>query len=64
MSRSVELYSADGTKVDTFENVEEVVVHDSYIRIRYVEGKIEKMVETNLPFIYRDGEKEFKSKGM
>jgi hypothetical protein len=58
MARSVEIYSADGSKVDTFEKVEEVIIHEGYIKIRYVDGKIEKIVETNLPFVYRDGEKE------
>jgi hypothetical protein len=60
MARSVEIYSADGTRVDTFENVEDVIIHDGYVKIRYVEGKTQKIVETNLPFIYRDGEKEIK----
>jgi hypothetical protein len=64
MVNTVVLFSADGKKVETYTEVQEIVMHDSYIKIRYIDGKIERTISTNLPFIYYDGEKEVAKRGV
>lgn len=57
MKSTVEFYSPSGQRINTITNVERVTIFQGYIRVTYREEKKIKVLESNLPFIYYDGEK-------